>query len=363
MRFEQFAARSAKWDFSPKSLKDHGVVDKDMLMECWAYEFSRENEELVKAICAWRNGLGTSLSFEQLLRAYAGSPLLQVDGRFFTIPFPAIYVFSPEWPKNSFLEIASEKRNERVTLATKKRPGKVRGGYSWYTWQRNWEKDLDEYPNLEADPKSLGLHKESGWDQLVRDLMPSVSSSNKLRAFLDEEPANILSDAQYLDPKADPFIYAQAECVLFRIPWKYSNKVLGSLMARWLKENRPASENPPKISGKAKTGKTRLQNMKKRLEMLGKWRLVKKNHEDISTPHPLENKPLFRDCWRWNQTEEMIIRERRLFEPLISDAPARSLEEMPPQPERAPEQIQAMLEESRRNVLPPRSRKPRHKRP
>jgi hypothetical protein len=146
MRFERFAASSARWDFSPKSLKDHGVVGKDILMECWAYEFSRENKELVKKIRAWRDGLGTSLSFEQLLRASAGSPLLRIDhnekleieAHFVTIRFPAIYVFSPEWPEKSFLEIPSEERNQRVALANKKLPGKVRWSYSWYTYSKIW---------------------------------------------------------------------------------------------------------------------------------------------------------------------------------------------------------------------------------
>jgi hypothetical protein len=169
--------------------------------------------------------------------------------------------------------------------------------------------------------------------------MASASSNNKLRAFLDKEPASLLPNAEYSDPKAEKFIYAKTECVLFRLPWKYPDRVILYLMAKWLEENRPTEEKPAKISGKEKTGKTRLQNMKERLKMLGKWRLVKKNHGDISTLHPLESKPLFRDRWRWDETERVIIRERGLFTP---------------------------LEESRRNVLPPRGKAkkfPQHKRP
>ncbi len=333
-RFEQFAARSAQWDFSPKSLKDHGVVENDMLMECWAYEFSRENKGLVKAICAWRNGLGTSLSFEKLLRASAGSPLLRIDHNekleieapFVTIRFPAIYVFSPEWPEKSFLEIASEERNQRVALATKKKlSGKVRQGYSWYTWQRNWKKDLEEYPNLEADPKSLVLHKQSGWDQLFGDLMASASSNNKLRAFQDKEPASLRPDAENSDPKAEKFIYAQSECVLFRIPWKYSDEVILHLMEKWLKENRPASENPPKISGKAKTGKTRLQNMAKHLEMLGRLRLVKQSDHGAMTWHPLkDDERLFTDDSHLLRTKETIEREVLRFSPPLYRTPDAS---------------------------------------
>jgi hypothetical protein len=316
--FEHFAASRAKWDFSEASLKEHGILDNEMRMECWAYEFSRENEQLVEAIRVWRASFAGSMSFAQLKRASAGSPMLRIPrnkqqgiaGRFVTIRFPAFYVFSPEWPDKSFLEIGLAERRHRIALAK---------DYSWYTWQPNWEKGLDEYPNLEADPKSFGLHKQSGWNQLLSDLMASAASNNKLRAFLDKEPANVRLDAQYLDPKDDPFIYAQAECVLFRIPWKYDDKVILKLMAKWLKENRPEVEIPAKVSGRAKTGKTRLQNMKERLEMLGKWRLVKQNHGDISTLHPLESKkPLFRDRWRWDQTNEVVIKERRLFDPIIT---------------------------------------------
>ena len=46
MEFEDFAYNRAKWDFSTRSLQEHGVVDNETLLECWAYEFSRENSEL-----------------------------------------------------------------------------------------------------------------------------------------------------------------------------------------------------------------------------------------------------------------------------------------------------------------------------
>jgi hypothetical protein len=46
VEFEDFAYNRAKWDFSTRSLQEHGVVDNETLLECWAYEFSRENSEL-----------------------------------------------------------------------------------------------------------------------------------------------------------------------------------------------------------------------------------------------------------------------------------------------------------------------------
>jgi hypothetical protein len=317
--FEHFAASRAKWDFSEAFLKGHGVLDNEMLMECWAYEFSRENEQLVAAIRAWRASLGASLSFEQLKRASAGSPMFRIPrnkqqgtvGRFVTIRFPAVYVFSPEWPDKSFLEIGLDKRRHRIALAK---------DYSWYTRQPNWTKDIDEYPTtVEADPKSLGLLNQVGWDDLLRDLMASARSNDRLRAFRGDEPAVIRPDANYQEDES--FIHAKTECVLFRIPWKYSDKVILHLMARWLEQNRPTSEKPPKISGAAKTGKTRLQVITKRLEMLGKWRLVRENRRDISTLHPITNKALFRDQWRWDQTDEVVIKERRLFDPIITLVP------------------------------------------
>ena len=332
--FEHFADSRAKWDFSEASLKEHGVLDPDMLMECWAYEFSRENWQLVEAISAWRASLESPLSFEQLKRASAGSPMLRIPGnkregiteRFFTIPFPAIYVLSPEWPEKSFLEIASEERSRRVALASPKltdmrlpqrSPSK---SYSWYTWEPNWVQDLDEYPtSLEANPNNLGLTKKSGWDNLFSDLMASVSSNNKLRAFRDEEPATILPCAEYTDPEAEKFAYALTECVLFRIPWKYSDKVIRGLMEKWLKENRPASENPPKISDRAKTGKTRRQNMEKHLEMLGRLRLVKQSYPGARTWYPLkDDERLFTDDSHLLRTKDTIEREAKRFSPVVS---------------------------------------------
>jgi hypothetical protein len=99
--FEHFAASRAKWDFSEASLKEHGILDNEMRMECWAYEFSRENEQLVEAIRVWRASFGGSLSFAQLNRASAGSPMLRIPrnkqqgiaGRFVTIRFHSVLCF------------------------------------------------------------------------------------------------------------------------------------------------------------------------------------------------------------------------------------------------------------------------------
>jgi hypothetical protein len=334
--YNEFAAQRAKWDFSKPFLKTNGIDTDAMLMECWAYEFSRENAELVKAIGSWRASLiqnrtwkqslkeaGSSkrrkLSFEELKHACAGSDLLRVEsnnegmgGCFIRIPFRAIYLFCPEWPEKAFLEIDLKERVRRTAAAR---------AYSWHVKDPNWSKGLDDYPaSLEADPKRLGLRRAAAWHSFTEELLKSARSRNKLRAFVEDEFVAAPPGAQYLDLKPEDCIYAKAECVMFRIPWKYEDKAIVSLLRKWLDDNRPASENPAKLSGRAKTGKTRLQNIAEHLEMLGKWRLVKRNRGDISTLHPVTDKPLFRDKWRWIQTNEAIVKERRQFDPIVTSA-------------------------------------------
>jgi hypothetical protein len=334
VEFEDFAANRAEWDFSKAFLKENGIDTDAMLMECWAYEFSRENAELVKAIGSWQASLiqnrtwkqsskeaGSSkrrkLSFEQLKQACAGSDLLRVEsneegmgGCLIRIPLPAIYLSCPEWPNKAFLEIDLKERIRRTSAAR---------AYSWHVTDPNWSKGLDDYPvSLEADPGFLGLRGPYAWRSFFDQLLESAKSRNKLRAFIEDEIAAVPPGAQYLDLKPEDCLHAKAECVMFRIPWKYNDEAIVSLLRKWLEENRPASEKPAKLSGRAKTGKTRLQNMTEHLEMLGKWRLVKANSGNIWTLHPDTGKPLFRDNWRWDQTNEAIVKERRQFDPIAT---------------------------------------------
>lgn len=332
MKFEDFAANRAKWDFSKASLKANGIDSDAMLMECWAYEFSRENAKLVKVISSWQASLiqnrtwkqsskeaGSSkkrkLSFEELKHACAGSNLLRVEsndegvgGCLIRIPLPAIYLLCPEWPDKAFLEIDLKERIRRTSAAR---------AYSWHVTDPNWSKGLDDYPaSLEADPKRLGFRRAATWQAFTEQLIESARSRNKLRAFVEDEVVGLRPGAQYRGAKSEDWIYAKSECVMFRIPWKYNDEAILSLFRKWLDENRPASEKPAKLSGRAKTGKTRLQNITKHLEMLGKWRLVKANSGDIWTLHPDTGKPLFRDRWRWDQTDETIVKGRRQFDPI-----------------------------------------------
>jgi hypothetical protein len=339
VEFEDFASDRAKWDFSKLSLKAYGIDSDAMLMECWAYEFSRENEQLVKAIGNWRARLmqnrtwkksskeGGSfqlpeLSFEKLRHAFVGYDILSVESDsegvgacLIRIPFPAIYLLCPEWPDKSFLEIDRKERVRRTSSAAR--------DHSWYVADPNWSKGLDDYPlSLEADPRRLGLRGAAPWHAFIQELLESARSRNKLRAFVEDEFAGVPPGAKYRDLEPEDFIYAKAECVVFRIPWKYDDKIIVSLLKKWLEENRPESERPAKLSGRAKTGKTRLQNIAEHLEMLGKWRLVKRNSGDVWTLHPVTGKALFRDRWRWDQTNEAILKERRQFDPIVP--PGRS---------------------------------------
>ena len=249
MEFEDFASNRAKWDFSKASLIANGIDTDAMLMECWAYEFSRENAELVKAIGSWRASLiqnrtwkqsskeaGSSkrrkLSFEELKHACAGSDLLRVEsnnegmgGCFIRIPFRAIYLFCPEWPEKAFLEIDLKERIRRTSLAAK--------DHSWYSADPNWSKGLDDYPvSLEADPGFLGLRGPNAWQSFFDQLLESARSRNKLRAFVEDEFVAAPPGAQYLDLKPEDCIYAKTECVMFRIPWKYDDPAIVLLLRK-----------------------------------------------------------------------------------------------------------------------------------
>lgn len=332
--FEEFAANSAKWDFSKASLKANGIDSDAMLMECWAYEFSRENEELVKAIESWRASLiknrtwkqsskkGSSpqkrnLSFEMLKQACAGSDILQVESEiegtspwYIRVPFRAIYFLCPEWPEKSFLEIPLEKRARRIRSMGKE--------YPWYLADPNWSRGVYDIPkSFEADPRYLGLRDIASWNSFFEQLMKSAASENKLRAFSEDEIVGFRRESGGSELRPEDLIRAKAECVVFHIRWAYPNKAYLSWFEKWLNENRPSSEDSPKLPGTAKTGKTPLQNMAKRLEMLGKWRLVMKNGKKLSTQHPDTGELLFRDQWRWDQTHEVILRERRQFGPTV----------------------------------------------
>ena len=105
--FNKFSAQRAKWDFSKESLEANGISDA-MLMECWAHEFSRENDRLVRAIRDWRAGLGEGLSFEQLRKASLGSDLVHVSadkysehwGSLIRSPFGAFIAFAQSGLRN-----------------------------------------------------------------------------------------------------------------------------------------------------------------------------------------------------------------------------------------------------------------------
>lgn len=327
--FEEFAANRARWDFSASSLEEHGIVGDDMLLECWAYEFSRENRDLTSAILEWRKSLGSAPSFERFKKESWGSPFLQIKGdavrgtpdRLISIPFLATYVFFPEWPNASFLELAAEERNRRIRL------GK---NYSWYASQPNWIKGLEEYPaTLEANPKSLGL--PDALEDFVSSLRASLArlgnlplaDQNKFRVFAEDELCGYKREAELRGPRAEDFIYAKAEYVVFRIPWKYHDKVILSLMSNWLKENRPDSEKPPKMSEHAKTGKTPLRTIREHLEMLGKWRLARNNGEDPATLHPITSELLLTDASHWAKVDAVIRHEIRRFDPTSTSSSAK----------------------------------------
>jgi hypothetical protein len=309
-----------EWDFSRRYLKERGVIDDELLLELWAYEFSRQNTELKKAILEWRDCLAKPISFETLKRESSGSPMLQIranpqkgiEAKSVINRYPGAYVFFPEWPDTPFLEIDVEERNRRIELA---KP------FSWYATNPNWSKGLEDYPaSLEANPKSLGLHpgwpRPDAWDALVRDLYESAPQS-KLRAFKDDEPSGPHSAADFLPPESEKFVYATSECVLFRIPWKYDDEIIVSLLRKWLKENRPDSENPPKISH-SHPGNTQVQNAKKHLEMLGRFRLAKVSLDGAATLHPSEDEQLFTDASHLDRTKKTITREVQRFAPIIS---------------------------------------------